>query len=96
MIEALGRTAQHQRGPMRFAFGCHLEIRAGGELFWLRVQEDGVRTRGSWEEEVTRYRNVREDDPWWRDRTVPRGRSLSSRLRRLVVEFSERSPLLAC
>jgi hypothetical protein len=26
----------------------------------------------------------------------PLGRSLSSRLRRLLVEFSERSPLLAC
>jgi hypothetical protein len=40
----------------------------------LRVREEGVRTRGLWEEQVDRYGHVRGDESWWRDREVPRGR----------------------
>ena len=45
----------------------HMQIEAGGELFWLRIQEDGVHTRGPWEAEVQHYRNVRDDDYLWRN-----------------------------
>ena len=51
----------------------HIQIEADGEHFWLRVQEEGARTRGSWEEEVHRYRHVRGDESWWSKRPVPRG-----------------------
>jgi hypothetical protein len=50
----------------------HIQIDAASECFWLRIQEEGVRTRGPWEEEVQRYRYVRGDESWWRDREVPR------------------------
>jgi hypothetical protein len=51
----------------------HVRLDVAGEHFWLRIQEEGVRTRGPWEEEVKRHRNVRGDESWWRDRKVPRG-----------------------
>lgn len=51
----------------------HVQISAAGERLWLRIQEEGVHTRGPWEKEVGRYRNARDDDPWWRDRKIPRG-----------------------
>jgi hypothetical protein len=50
----------------------HLRLAAEGHEFWLRLHEDGVRTRGPWEEEVKRYRN----SPGWlrdRDRDQPSG-----------------------
>lgn len=50
----------------------HLWITADGFEFWLRLHEDGVRTRGPWEEEVKRYRN----SPGWLwdgDRELPNG-----------------------
>jgi hypothetical protein len=37
------------------------------------LQEEGVHTRGPWEAEVHHYRNVSIDDPWYRDRKIPRG-----------------------
>lgn len=51
----------------------HLRILAEDQEFWLRLKEEGVRTRGTWEEEVTRYRHVSRDDPWYRDRDLPSG-----------------------
>jgi hypothetical protein len=39
----------------------------------LRVREEGVRTRGPWEEQVHQYRHVRGDESWWRDRELARG-----------------------
>jgi hypothetical protein len=34
----------------------HLQIRAGNERFWFRLHEEGVHTRGPWDEEAERYR----------------------------------------
>lgn len=51
----------------------HLRISTGSERFWIRLQEEGVHTRGSWEEEVDRYRGVSGDSWWHRDRPIPRG-----------------------
>lgn len=51
----------------------HLQITAEHYEFWLRLQEDGVHTRGVWEEEVYRYRNVSSDWTFYRDRELPRG-----------------------
>jgi hypothetical protein len=39
----------------------------------LGVREEGVRTRGPWEEQVHQYRHVQGDESWWRDRELPRG-----------------------
>lgn len=69
----------------------HLQIDAGGEHLWLRIQEEGVSMRGSWEGEVQRYRNVRDDAPWWQDRKVPRGAYDGAATGRLqVVLYAER------
>jgi hypothetical protein len=51
----------------------HLQITAEHHCFWLRLQEKGVHTRGSWEEEVHRYRNVSSDWYSYRDRKLPSG-----------------------
>ncbi len=51
----------------------HLEITAEGQRFWLRLQEEGVHTRGPWEEEVHRFRNVSPGWSSYRERTLPRG-----------------------
>lgn len=51
----------------------HLRIEARGQEFWLRLQEDGIRTRGVWEAEVERYRHVSLGDSWYRDRKIARG-----------------------
>jgi hypothetical protein len=50
----------------------HLQITAEEHEFWLRLHEDGVRTRGPWEEEVKRYRNSR-SWLWDGDRELPSG-----------------------
>ena len=51
----------------------HLHIVAEGHAFWLRVREDGVQTRGPWEEEVKRYRDVPRGGALYRDRELPSG-----------------------
>lgn len=51
----------------------HLYIVAEGHDFWLRVREDGVQTRGPWEEEVKRYRNVPRGRALYGDRELPSG-----------------------
>lgn len=51
----------------------HLEVIAGDQLFWFRLQEEGVHSRGFWEAEVERYRNVSNDWVFYRDRVLPRG-----------------------
>jgi hypothetical protein len=51
----------------------HLLITAGGYDFRVRLQEEGVHTRGRWEEEVARYRDVSPDSYFYRDRQLPRG-----------------------
>jgi hypothetical protein len=51
----------------------HVRLDVAGEHFWLRIQEEGVRTRGPWEDDVERYRHVRGHELWWRDRKVPCG-----------------------
>ena len=51
----------------------HVQITAHDELFWLRIQEEGVHTRGPWEADADHYRNVKDDSPFWGDRKIPRG-----------------------
>jgi hypothetical protein len=65
----------------------HIHITAKGHEFWLRVQEDGVRTRGPWEEEVRRYRNVSSDSLYYRDRELPRGAYDADASGRLKLEL---------
>ena len=49
----------------------HLQITADGTEFWLRRREDGVHTRGRWEEDVRRYRDVSRDSFLGRARELP-------------------------
>jgi hypothetical protein len=65
----------------------HLRIEAGGGLFWLRLREDLVHTRGPWEEEVARYRNVDRDSTWYRDRELPSGRYDANAGGQLTIEL---------
>jgi hypothetical protein len=51
----------------------HLVIETEDERFWFRLREGKVKTRGPWEQEVERYRNVDRESAWWRDRELPRG-----------------------
>jgi hypothetical protein len=51
----------------------HFILDAQGHAFVLRVREKGVRTRGPWEEEVHRYRNVPRESHFYRDRKLPSG-----------------------
>jgi hypothetical protein len=51
----------------------HIQITADGRSFWLRIQEEGVRTRGPWEEDVRRYRNISSSSLFYRDRDLPTG-----------------------
>lgn len=51
----------------------HLKIAAGEHAFSMRLQEEGVHTRGPWEIEVHRYRNVSRDSVFYRDRVLPSG-----------------------
>jgi hypothetical protein len=44
----------------------HFVVDAQGHSFVLRVREKGVRTRGPWEDEVHRYRNVPRDSHFYR------------------------------
>lgn len=51
----------------------NLRIEVDEEIFWLRLKEGGVHLRGTWEEEVSRHRNVDRESPWYRDRELPSG-----------------------
>src|SRR5262245_2791643 len=51
----------------------HLQISAGEHRFRIRFQEEGVHTRGSWEEQVRRYKNVSSDWSAHRHRELPTG-----------------------
>ncbi len=51
----------------------HFVVDARGHSFVLRVREKGVRSRGPWEDEVHRYRNVPRDSHFYRDRELPSG-----------------------
>jgi hypothetical protein len=65
----------------------HIQITAKQHEFWLRIQEDGVHTRGVWDEEVHRYRNVASDWAFYRDRELPRGVYDASATGRLKLEL---------
>ena len=66
--EAMGRSGN---GWTATKYG-HVQLAVNGELFWLRLQEEGAHTRGPREQEVRHYRTVRDDDYFWRNRKVPR------------------------
>jgi hypothetical protein len=68
----------------------HLLVVAGEHGFCLRLQEKGVRTRGPWEEEVRRYRNVSRDWSFYRDRELPSGPHDAGATGQLVIELNPR------
>jgi hypothetical protein len=65
----------------------HLQITAKHHRFWLRLQEEGAHTRGPWEEEVQRYRNVSPDWYSYRDRNLPSGPYDADATGRLTLEL---------
>jgi hypothetical protein len=65
----------------------HLQLNARDHAFWLRLQEEGVHTRGPWDAEVHHYRNVSLDSPWYRDRKIPRGPYDAEASGRLKIEL---------
>jgi hypothetical protein len=65
----------------------HLAISASGYEFRLRIQEDGVCTRGPWEEAATRYRNVRRDIWPYEGRDLPTGPYDGNATGRLKLEL---------
>lgn len=73
----------------------HIQIEAEDHAFWIRLQEEGVHTRGPWEEEVKRYRNVSRDSYFYRDRELPSGPYDADASGRLKLElFGESSWML--
>jgi hypothetical protein len=73
----------------------HLRITAQGQAFWLRLREEGVHTRGPWEEQVKRYRNVSRESFLYRDRDLPSGPYDADTSGRLKLElFGESSRML--
>jgi len=66
----------------------HLMIETDEHWFRLRLQEKGVHTRGPWEEEVHRYRNVSRDSLVYRDRQIPRGPYDADATGQLVLELN--------
>jgi hypothetical protein len=65
----------------------HLSIAVDEETFWLRLKGGGVHLRGTWEEEVRRYRNVDRESPWYRDRELPSGPFDADASGQLTVEL---------
>jgi hypothetical protein len=66
----------------------HLVITADEHVFTLRLVEKGVHTRGAWEEEVRRYRNVSRDWGYYRDRELPSGPHDAGATGKLVLELN--------
>jgi hypothetical protein len=74
----------------------HIQLTAGGCSFRLRIQEEGVRTRGAWEEELRRYRDVSSSWSLYRDRELPTGPYDADATGRLKIELhSSRSWLFS-
>lgn len=65
----------------------HVAIIARDFAFWLRLQEEGVRTRGPWEAEVERYRNVRRGSWPYGGRELPSGAYDAGATGRLKLEL---------
>lgn len=63
----------------------HLQLAARAHRFWLRLQEEGVHTRGPWEVEVKRYRY----STFYRDRELPSGPYDANATGRLKLELHE-------
>lgn len=66
----------------------HLVITAQEHVFCLRLQEEGVHTRGSCEGEVRLYRNVSRDSVFYRDREVPSGPHDANATGQLVLKLN--------
>jgi hypothetical protein len=70
----------------------HMRIVASGFEFAVRLQEEGVRTRGPWEEAARYYRNVSPDSWFHRDRELPRGAYDAEATGRLKLELDGARP----
>ena len=51
----------------------HFQLATADDTFWFRVREEGVHTKGPWEQEVERYRGVRRDSSLYSHRSYPTG-----------------------
>ncbi|HXE43838.1 MAG TPA: hypothetical protein VN635_01440 [Conexibacter sp.] len=65
----------------------HIQIMARDNQFLIRVQEEGVHTRGPWEAEVHRYRNVGRGYLLYGDREAPSGPYDANATGRLRLEL---------
>jgi hypothetical protein len=72
IIHAIAVEAEKRGWTTRTDAG-DLTIVAQEHVFTLRLKEDGVRTRGPWEDAVDHYRNVSRDSYFYRDRDLPSG-----------------------
>jgi hypothetical protein len=72
VLHAVATEAQRRGWAVTPDAGA-MKITAQDLLCRLTISEKGVRQRGRWEQEVYRYRNVRSEDYFWRDRELPRG-----------------------
>ncbi len=70
-----------------------LTILADGHALGLRLFEERVHPRGTWEEEVHRYRNVSSDWSFYRDRPFPKGPYDADATGRLELELLAGSSL---
>jgi hypothetical protein len=72
IVHAIAREAERRGWAAAAEPGC-LQLTAQGEQFSIRLREDGVRPRGSWERDVEHYRGVDPNSYFYRDRTLPTG-----------------------
>jgi hypothetical protein len=70
----------------------HLRVSVREHEFGVRLQEEGVHTRGPWDEEVHRYRNVSRDWAFYRDRELPSGPYDAAATGRLKLELQVSKP----
>lgn len=72
IIHAIAVEAERRGWAATAEPGC-LQLTAQGEQFSIRLGEDGVHPRGSWERDVEHYRGVDPNSYFYRDRELPTG-----------------------
>jgi hypothetical protein len=91
IIHAIAVEAEKRRWTARTDAG-DLTIIAQEHVFTLHLQEEGVRTRGPWEEAVDRFRGVSRDSYFYRDRELPTGAYDAAATGRLNLELNREWP----
>src|SRR6185312_8056041 len=72
IVHAIAVEAERRGWAATGQPGC-LQLMAQDEQFSIRLREDGVHSRGSWERDVEHYRGVDPNSYFYRDRTLPAG-----------------------